>query len=131
MKRIGQQEKTIAGIPGGRQHRSCPSAHRSTTNQEDRRTDLATDPLDHGRETRLETGHRIWPAASTLAIEEVEAHDAQADTAQGLGDLEHAAVREVAAGPVGTDEERPCQRCGGGLEDSRRLLVSHLPFPST
>jgi len=129
MKRISQQEKPVTAVAFSRQHRSRPSAHRATSDQKDRRPDFAARPLDHGRKARLKTGHRIRAAAPALTIKEVETNRGQADPLQSLGDLDHAVIGHMSTGAVSANKERPGRPRSGGLEESRRLVGSHLHFP--
>ena len=116
MKRVGEEQEAFAGKSVRREHRSRPSAHRASAENERLRPDFAAGVRGHGGDAFLQARHRVWMAGPFLAVREVETNDVEPALEQRLGHPEHAAVAHVAAGAVRENKKPAAGRCRRGLE---------------
>src|SRR2546426_8504542 len=97
MKRVGEEQQAVARKFLSHEHRSRPSAHRPSAEDEGLRPDFAAGVRGYGGDGFLQAGHGGRMAGSFLAVKEVEAKDLTPASAQRLGYLRHAAIRHRAA----------------------------------
>ena len=129
MQGIGEEQYTVARKPIGGEHRGCPSAHGTPTDDERFRLDRLARMRSHGGDTFLEASHRVRAAGSLFPIEKVEANQINGTTTEMLAQREHAAIGHMAAGAVSTDKERPMRGIGCGVEHRRGFLDTDLKPP--
>lgn len=129
VQRIREQQQTVARDAVCREHRCRAPAHRAPADDEYARTKRRTRVLDHRLHARLEARHRVRAAGAVLAIQEIEAHHADAALAQRRGKALHAAIAHVAARAVRAHEDDRIGRIGGRLENRARLVAVDYHAP--
>src|SRR5260221_11688484 len=105
MKRVGEEQQTVACKSVRGEHRSHASAHRASAENERLRPDLAASVRGHGSDAFLQSRHRVRVAGPCLAVREVETNDVKTALEQRLGHAEHAAGVHVAAGAMRKTKE--------------------------
>src|ERR1700693_93696 len=131
MQRIRQQQQPVALKSLRGEHRGGAAAHRAATDDERPRLHLLASARDDGRETLLESRHRVGAPGLLFLVEEVEADDADSSGSQRVRGLEDSAIVHVAAGAVGKNEDYPLLRPNRWLENRRGFLTAHWDTPLT